>query len=134
MWVLVIDDVPSNTIFITEALKTLEHRAVVCHDPIAGLALLDQMVVDCILVDYHMPCVNASAFMTALHAKLAPSGKTIPVVVMTADPSLALVENVKELGAATVLHKPLNIAVLGSALNSALTYSHSTHQANGSNE
>ncbi|MBQ4855772.1 response regulator [Rhodanobacter sp. B2A1Ga4] len=118
MWVLVIDDAVSNTIFITEALKMLDHRAVVSHDPLAALLLLDQMAFDCILVDFHMPSINGATFLTSLQAKLATSNSMIPVFVMTADRSPDLVTQVTNLGALTVLHKPVGISVLGAALNS----------------
>jgi len=118
MWVLIIDDVVSNTFFMSEAVKSLNHRAVVSHDAGAALALLDQMEFDCIIVDFHMPNINGSAFLTSLRTKRSTSGRTIPVLVMTADTSPDLVTEVKNLGALTVLHKPIGISVLGAALDS----------------
>lgn len=117
MWVLVIDDVVSNTFFISEALKSLHHRALVEHDARAALALLDQMAFDCILVDFHMPHLNGSAFLTSLQAKLATSDRTIPVLVMTADTSTETAAEVTKLGALAVLHKPIGTSVLAAALN-----------------
>lgn len=117
MWVLVIDDIVSNTFFITEALKSFDHKAVVLHDAAAALALLDQMAFDCIIVDFHMPAINGAAFLTSLQAKLVTSARAIPVVVMTADTSPDIENEVRTLGAVTVLHKPVGINVLGAALN-----------------
>lgn len=118
VWVLVIDDVVSNTLFITEALQSLNYHAVVSHDAVAALSLVDQMAFDCILVDFHMPNINGAAFLTSLQTKLATSGRTIPVLVMTADTSPDLMAEVKSLGALSVLHKPVSISVLGAALSS----------------
>lgn len=118
MWVLVIDDAVSNTLLITEALKSLHHHAVVSHDPGSALALLDQMAFDCIIVDYHMPHMSGSAFLASLHDKNSPSSMMAPVIVTTADPSPGLVREVKSLGARTVLPKPLSATALDSALRS----------------
>ncbi|MGH8156629.1 MAG: response regulator [Rhodanobacter sp.] len=118
MWVLVIDDAESNAFFITETLKLLNHRGVVSHDAVAALTLLDQVAFDCIIVDFYMPNINGSAFLTALQAKLAISDRTIPVLVMTADPSPDLVAEVTKLGAVSVLHKPIGISALADALSS----------------
>ncbi|WP_369501336.1 response regulator [Rhodanobacter sp. FW021-MT20] len=114
---LVIDDVVSNTFFISHALSSLNHHAVVEHDAGVALTLLDQMAFDCILVDFHMPNLNGSAFLTALQAKLTASGRTIPVMVMTADASPEVAAEVTNLGALDVLRKPIGIGTLAAALN-----------------
>ena len=116
MWILVVDDTPSNTIFFTEALKALGHRSVVSCDPLAALALLDQMAFDGVIVDYHMPTINAPEFIAALRAKFTVPDKSMPVIVATADPSPNLEARVKRFGAATVLHKPVSIYALAMAL------------------
>lgn len=118
MWVLVIDDVVSNTVYLTEALRALDHRTVAAHDARVALTLLDQMAFDCVLVDFHMPNLNGAAFLTALQAKLATSDRPLPVIVMTADTSPHLVTEVRRLGAMAVLHKPIGISQLANTLNS----------------
>lgn len=117
MWVLVVDDVISNTVFMTEALKSLGHRSMVSHDAVAALTLLDQMAFDCIIVDFYMPHTNGAAFLASLREKFSASGTSIPVLVMTADHSPRLASEVVHLGARSVLHKPVAISALRAALD-----------------
>jgi len=116
MWVLVIDDAVSNIFFITEALKSLNHHVVASSDAEEALALLKQMTFDCIFVDFRMPHINGSAFLASLQTKLITSDRTIPVLVMTADTSPELINEVMNLGALAVLHKPISIGTLATVL------------------
>jgi CheY-like chemotaxis protein len=118
MWVLVIDDVVSSAYFITEALRSLDHQVVVSHDGVEALELLDQMAFDCALVDYHMPNITGSTFLASLKAKIAEASRNVPVYVMTADNSPELVADVRRLGARAVLHKPISVRTLATALDS----------------
>jgi len=123
MWVLVVDDSVANTIFVKQALQSLGHAAMCNSSPEAALAMLGSMEFDVILVDYHMPGMNALQFMDALGAQRGAGQVATPVVVMTADVSADLEPSVISRGASSVVYKPLGLGELASALEKASTRS-----------
>jgi CheY-like chemotaxis protein len=118
MWVLVVDDSPSSLIFISQALRSLGHSALTCLDATAALETLRTMKTDVVLVDYHMPGMNALGFIAALRSQGEATAATPPpLVIMTADASPTIAEAALARGAAAVLHKPLSLDALASVLD-----------------
>lgn len=70
---------------------------------------------DCVLLDLHMPGMNAWEIMSAMKA----AGSCIPVVLMTGDAAPALRKTAMENGAAAFLCKPFGKAELIEAIDSA---------------
>ena len=62
----------------------------------------------CLLLDQHMPIVTGLELLQQLRT----AGHEIPVALMTGSPSAELTRRALELGAATVLDKPLTEQVL----------------------
>lgn len=75
------------------------------------------MEVDAALVDYHMPGMNAAAFIATLRKQTKSASAATPVVVMTADASPKVATAALSMGAAAVLHKPLGLDELAAALD-----------------
>lgn len=70
---------------------------------------------DCLLIDQHMPRLTGLDLLSRLRGL----GKALPVAIMTGSPSPDLVRRAEELGALTVLEKPLAEDVLMSFLDRA---------------
>lgn len=68
------------------------------------LASSDRIVTDCLVTDLHMPGLDG----LSLQAELNRTGRTFPVIVMTAFPTDCARETSKDLGAAAFLEKPID--------------------------
>ncbi|MBO9834707.1 response regulator [Xanthomonas phaseoli] len=117
MWVLVVDDSPSSIIFINEALRSLGHSVLTRTNGSSALETLQAMEVDAALVDYHMPGMNAAAFIETLRKQTKSATAATPVVVMTADASPKVATTALSMGAAAVVHKPLGLNELAAAID-----------------
>lgn len=67
------------------------------------LAAADLQRISCLLLDQHMPAMTGLELLQRLRG----AGQEIPVALMTGSPSAQLARRAFELGAATVLEKPL---------------------------
>jgi FixJ family two-component response regulator len=82
-----------------------------------GAAFLDALRMenpDCVLLDLHMPGMNAWEIMAALQSAAAP----VPVIVMSGDTDPALRKTAMEKGAAAFLFKPFGKPELMEAIAS----------------
>lgn len=121
-WILVVDDVESNLAIVTRLLQEGRHKIVPLVDVEEALASVEEMTPDLILVDFHMPQMNAPEFIRTLRGLSGAVGQQIPVVVMTADVDPAVTESALAAGATSVVHKPLQVAELFAAVEQGLSY------------
>lgn len=74
--------------------------------------------VDAILLDVHLPGGDGMDVLTRV--KRAPQTKSVPVIMLTADPGPELPQRALALGASDFLHKPLDLEQLLASLKSSL--------------
>ena len=117
--VLLIDDDPSLTAPLQEALELLAGYAVtVASDGGAGLEALWARRPDCVVVDIRMPGIDGYQFIHAVRGD--PDTAQIPLVVLSA---LAQEENTLAgylSGADAYLHKPVDLDDLLAAVDQAI--------------
>lgn len=80
------------------------------------LASTERTVTDCLITDLHMPGMDG----LALQEELNRLGRTFPVIVMTAFPTVAAEERAVRLGAAAFLCKPIDPDLLLDRVESIL--------------
>lgn len=75
-------------------------------------AALDQEVPDLVLTDIHMPYEGGLDVL----ADLRRTPLSIPIIVITADTSIEILRQAKELGATNVVNKPFDLRTFGSLI------------------
>ncbi len=105
--VLIIDDEPPNILLLERILgrwRGIKVKSTT--DPRRALALYAEFRPDLILLDLHMPFLDGFAVMEQL--KSSAGDKYLPIVVLTADVSVATRRRALSNGASDFLTKPLD--------------------------
>jgi len=105
--VLVIDDEPASLHMITAALESADITVLVATSGEAGIALLDNILPDLIIVDAVMPGIDG--FETTVRIKQNPRFAAIPVIFMTGLSESEHVVEAFEVGGVDYVRKPVNV-------------------------
>jgi DNA-binding response OmpR family regulator len=81
--ILVIEDDPSVRMLLDKSLRSRGYEVVTCDDGLAGLAMLEQIQPDLIIVDIMMPRLDGMTFVKAIKGNQAT--KPIPVIFLTSN-------------------------------------------------
>ena len=108
---LVIDDDPFMRLLAREALEQAGLRVEEAGDGAAGLAAIQELRPDIVLLDVAMPGLDGLAVCRAL--RKLPGGKLIPVLMLTGLDDTNSIEQAYEAGATDFITKPVNAAILG---------------------
>jgi len=116
--VLVVDDELFLRIMLRDALEEAGYTVVLAEDGQAALARAKAESPDCILLDIMMPGLDGYETCAALKAE--PNLAAIPVLLISATTDLRVIDRAEQVGATTVLPKPVPIEQLEQALILAL--------------
>ena len=116
--ILVVDDELFLRIMLRDALEEAGYTVVLAEDGQAALARAKAESPDCILLDIMMPGLDGYETCAALKAE--PSLAAIPVLLISATTDLRVIDRAEQVGATTVLPKPVPIEQLEQALILAL--------------
>jgi signal transduction histidine kinase/ActR/RegA family two-component response regulator len=115
--VLYIEDNPANIEVVTRFLKTrpsMRLESVISGQ--AGLESATRGIPDLILLDLHLPGLHGDEVLRRLRDNPATAG--IPVAILSAEASPAIIHNLRARGVIAYLTKPLDLAELGRLLDS----------------
>jgi signal transduction histidine kinase/ActR/RegA family two-component response regulator len=115
--VLYIEDNPANIEVVTRFLRTrpsMRLQSVTSGQ--AGLESATREIPDLILLDLHLPGLHGDEVLRRLRAKPATAG--IPVAILSAEASPAIIHQMRTRGVIAYLTKPLDLAELGRLLDS----------------
>jgi len=116
--VMVVDDEFLLRSMLKDALEDAGHTVVLAEDGQAALARAKAEAPDCIVLDIMMPGLDGYETCAALKAD--PQLAAIPVILISATTDLRVIDRAEQVGAATVLPKPVPIEQLEQALILAL--------------
>jgi signal transduction histidine kinase/ActR/RegA family two-component response regulator len=112
--ILVVEDDPDVRRVIVECLSLIGYRVTEAANGSEGLAALQAVKPDLLVVDYAMPDMTGAEVI----AKARQLFADLPVILATGYADMATVERLA--GRPTILRKPFDIAALGDAVNSVL--------------
>lgn len=113
--VLVVDDDPDVRLFIANSLEMLGFRVTAAEDAEAGLALLDNVEPDLLVVDFAMPGMNGAQMAEVVKSRRPD----LPIIFASGYSETAAIE--RAVGpAATLLRKPFSVADLQGVLGTVL--------------
>lgn len=121
--ILLAEDDPDLRRLIAARLRAFGHKVVEASD---GADVIDRLehtiwgeragLFDVIVSDVDMPCLSGLDVLAALRCARWPT----PVILVTGFDDEGIVADARELGAAAVLHKPLDPATLAEAVAAAV--------------
>jgi signal transduction histidine kinase/ActR/RegA family two-component response regulator len=115
--VLYIEDNPANIEVVARFLRTrpgIRLQSVTSGH--AGLEVATREIPDLILLDLHLPGLHGAEVLKRLRDKPATAG--IPVAILSADASPAIIRQMRARGVIAYLTKPLDLTELGQLLDS----------------
>jgi two-component system chemotaxis response regulator CheY len=122
---LIVDDSRAMRAVLERAIRLSGLPISNCYQAAHGgeaLALLGRHSIDFMLLDVHMPGMDAEELIERWRAQ--PGAKPIPFLVTSADASAPRIERLLALGACDYLTKPFPLALLCSRLGQALNTLH----------
>jgi signal transduction histidine kinase/DNA-binding NarL/FixJ family response regulator len=115
--VLYIEDNPANIEVVVRYLKTRPGIGLRCATSgTAGLEIAAQEIPDLILLDLHLPGLHGDEVLRRLQSDPVTAG--IPVAILSAEASPAIIRHMRASGVIAYLTKPLVLAELGELLDS----------------
>ena len=115
MHILCVDDEPISRRVIREVLRTADITVTEAPDAETGLALLDTLPIDLILMDLRMPGMDGLSAIRAIRAR-QDGVASAPVILITADTSMDLTERSAAAGANAMVRKPVDMRLLFDAI------------------
>jgi CheY-like chemotaxis protein len=115
--VLYVEDNPANIEVVTRFLRTrpsMRLQSVTSGQ--AGLESATREIPDLILLDLHLPGLHGDEVLRRLRANPATAG--IPVAILSAEASPAIIRHMRTRGVIAYLTKPLDLTELGQLLDS----------------
>ena len=119
MHVLCVDDEAISRRVIREVLRTADIAVTEASDAESGLALLDTLPFDLILMDLRMPGMDGLSAIRAIRAR-QDGVATAPVILITADTSADLTARSAAAGANAIVRKPIDMRGLFDAIAEAM--------------
>jgi CheY-like chemotaxis protein len=116
--VMIVDDEFLLRSMLKDALEEAGYTIVLAENGQAALALAKAESPDCILLDIMMPGLDG--YDTCAAIKADPDLAAIPVILVSATTDLRVIDRAEQVGATTVLPKPVPIEQLEQALILAL--------------
>ncbi|MGK9230123.1 response regulator [Inquilinus limosus] len=106
--ILIVDDEPANVVLLERLLKREGFtRLLATTDPRRALPLFQEHPVDLVLLDLMMPELDGYALLETF-SRLIPARTYLPILVLTADATLAARRRALSLGAKDFLTKPFD--------------------------
>jgi CheY-like chemotaxis protein len=112
--ILVVDDESLLRMMLKDALEEAGYTVVLAEDGRTALDRAKADPPDCILLDIMMPGLDGYETCAALKAD--PALAAIPVILVSATTDLRVIDRAEQVGAATVLPKPVPIEQLEQTL------------------
>lgn len=109
MELLIADDNALSLRFLAEAVATLGHRCDTAADGAAALTLAQARHYDLLLLDVRMPRLDGPGILRRLRADSTAASYASPALATTADGGDAIDRELRALGFAGVLAKPIDI-------------------------
>jgi two-component system chemotaxis response regulator CheY len=108
--VMVVDDDDATLTLVATFLRRHGYRVITAANPVKALDLLAREDVRLLVTDLMMPYVDGISFAQQVH--LLPRHKDLPVIMMTAFGSEAVLDRSMRSGVALTLSKPVELAKL----------------------
>jgi two-component system sensor histidine kinase RpfC len=112
MQVLIADDHAANRMVLQGLLQKAGHRVIAVEDGESVLNALEASEYDVVIVDLHMPGISGLDMLRQLRVMEAGSGKSTPVIVLSADVTPNSIRQCEEAGARAFIAKPIVAARL----------------------
>jgi two-component system cell cycle response regulator len=116
--IMVVDDEFLLRSMLKDALEEAGYGVVLAEDGRSALALAKTELPDCVLLDIMMPGLDG--YETCAAFKADASLAAIPVILVSATTDLRVIDRAEQVGATTVLPKPVPIEQLEQTLILAL--------------
>lgn len=114
MKILTIDDQLLVTFSVQRILSNRGYTVKTASDGLEGVKMFEQFQPDLVIVDYHMPRMNGVEVIEHIRTK---KNSNIPILIMSGNTDITIIEKGFKLGIADYLHKPVDLDKLVAAVS-----------------
>ena len=107
--ILVVDDIFTNRLLLSELIKTLGHDSVPAENGQEAIDILEKEDFDLILMDIEMPVMNGVETCQFIRSKMPSPKSTVTVVALTAHNPALFFEDFSDAGFDELLTKPYSL-------------------------
>ena len=109
MKILIVDDIFTNRLLLTEVIKNIGHEYVQARNGKEAVEALLKEDFDLILMDIEMPVMNGLETTKFIKENFYPPKSTIPIVALTSHNPQLFFEDFQDVGFDELLTKPYSI-------------------------
>lgn len=107
--VLIVDDSPETARALAMLLKRADYMPVICHRGMEAIEYARQHRCAAAVVDVHLPDMNGLLVAQKLRESFGPR---VPIVVLSGDTSMSVLNSLSHVGANYFFSKPVNATLL----------------------
>lgn len=107
--ILIVDDIFTNRLLLSELIKTLGHDSVQAENGQEAVDLFEQDEIDLILMDIEMPVMNGLETCEYIRNKMPAPKNLVTVVALTAHNPALFFEDFSDAGFDELLTKPYSL-------------------------
>jgi len=116
--VLVVDDIPSNILFMSQLIETSGGISYVSKNGKEAVAIFEKQYVDVIVMDLNMPVMNG--FEATYKIKELAGDNFVPIIICSAYASDQIIAKAQACGADDIMTKPFSLEVFFSKINTMI--------------
>ena len=117
MKILIVDDIFTNRLLLTELVKTIGHEYAQVENGKEAIEVMKQEDFDLVLMDVEMPVMNGLETVVYIRKNFPYPKNKVPIVALTAHDPQLFFEDFKDTGFDKLLTKPYNIEKLSGIIN-----------------
>jgi len=117
MKILIVDDIFTNRLLLTELVKTIGHEYAQVENGKEAIEMMKQEDFDLVLMDVEMPVMNGLETVVYIRENFPYPKNRVPIVALTAHDPQLFFEDFKDTGFDKLLTKPYNIEKLSGIIN-----------------
>lgn len=115
--ILVVDDIFSNRLLLTELIKTIGHESKQAENGKVAIDLLEKENFDLVIMDIEMPVMNGLETTEYIRTKFPPPKNAINIVALTAHNPSIFFEDFGDAGFNELITKPYSLEKIVEVIN-----------------
>ncbi|MBN1415386.1 MAG: response regulator [Bacteroidales bacterium] len=117
MNIVIVDDIFTNRLLISEIVKSIGHTVIEAENGKQAIEILQHNIVDMVLMDIEMPVMNGIETTQYIRKSMPFPKNEIPVIALTAHNPKFFFEDYKDVGFDQLLTKPYSVNKIITLIN-----------------
>jgi len=117
MRILVVDDIYTNRLLLSELIKTTGHEVILVENGQQAIEQLEKQEINLVLMDIEMPVMNGIETTQYIRQKMKYPVNAVPIIALTAHNPELFFEDCLDVGFDELITKPYSIEKIKNKIN-----------------